>query len=98
MLIKIKKKQIDKKARTKIVNSELQRRYYKFMRLSSLNNLQQRNYIKYQSLLSALPKVRYNNSCYLTGRGRGVVREFKISRHQVRDKFKYLHGLTNSSW
>ena len=98
MLIKIKKKQRDKVLRKLFSETELQRRYYKFMRLVSLNNLDKFSYVKYQNLLSELPKLRYNNRCYVTARSRGVIRKFKLSRHQIREKFRFLHGLTSSSW
>ena len=98
MLIKIKQKKKDKLLRTNFAKLELKRVYYKFMKIISVQRFNSKNYIKYQRKLSNLPIVRYNNLCYVTARSRGIFRKFKLSRHQIRDKFKYLHGLTSSSW
>ena len=56
------------------------------------------------SLLDKLPKnsskVRLRNRCALTGRGRGFVRAFGISRIKFRDLASEgkIPGVTKSSW
>ncbi|MFN8322873.1 MAG: 30S ribosomal protein S14 [Chitinophagales bacterium] len=56
------------------------------------------------SLLDKLPKnsskVRLRNRCALTGRGRGYVRMFGISRIKFRDLATEgkIPGVTKSSW
>ncbi len=55
-------------------------------------------------LLDQLPKnacpVRYRNRCKLTGRPRGYIRFFGISRIQFRDLASYgkIPGVTKASW
>jgi small subunit ribosomal protein S14 len=55
-------------------------------------------------LLDKLPKnsskVRLRNRCALTGRGRGYVRMFSISRIKFRDLAREgkIPGVTKSSW
>lgn len=56
------------------------------------------------SLLDKLPKnsskVRLRNRCALTGRGRGYIRMFGISRIKFRDLASEgkIPGVTKSSW
>lgn len=56
------------------------------------------------SLLDKLPKnsskIRLRNRCALTGRGRGYIRQFGISRIKFRDLASEgkIPGVTKSSW
>jgi small subunit ribosomal protein S14 len=56
------------------------------------------------ALLDKLPKnsskVRLRNRCALTGRGRGYIRQFGISRIKFRDLASdaKIPGVTKSSW
>lgn len=56
------------------------------------------------SKLSKLPRnssiVRVNNRCIITGRAKGVLRHFKLSRIQLRDlaSFGLVPGVGKSSW
>ena len=56
------------------------------------------------SLLDKLPKnsskVRLRNRCALTGRGRGFIRQYGISRIKFRDLVSdgKIPGVTKSSW
>ncbi len=56
------------------------------------------------SLLDKLPKnsskVRLRNRCALTGRGRGYIRQYGISRIKFRDLASdgKIPGVTKSSW
>ena len=45
-------------------------------------------------------KVRQRNRCAVTGRPRGVFRQFKLCRNQLREKalLGELPGVTKSSW
>lgn len=96
----------DKKYRKDFQRTELQRRYLKFMRLQTIkqpfikldSRTKESQLIKYQKLLGNLPKTRFKNFCLLSGRGRGVYRDFKISRHQIKSNFQFLTGLRSSSW
>ncbi|MBV8939196.1 MAG: 30S ribosomal protein S14 [Alphaproteobacteria bacterium] len=57
-----------------------------------------------QMKLSSLPrngaKNRYRNRCELTGRARGVYRQFKLSRIKLRElgSFGRIPGLIKASW
>lgn len=55
---------------------------------------------KLDSLPKSSSKVRVRNICFITGRSRGVVRKYGISRHKIRDLMGVLMlpGLTKSSW
>jgi len=56
------------------------------------------------SLLDKLPKnsskIRLRNRCALTGRGRGFIRQYGISRIKFRDLASEgkIPGVTKSSW
>ena len=56
------------------------------------------------SLLDKLPKnsskIRLRNRCALTGRGRGYIRQYGISRIKFRDLASdgKIPGVTKSSW
>jgi small subunit ribosomal protein S14 len=45
-------------------------------------------------------KIRLRNRCQLTGRPRGYLRKFKVSRLTFREMalFGYIPGVTKSSW
>lgn len=98
MLIKINRKQKDASNRNRFKASELKRRYYNYMKINAIKDKNNQNYLKYHNLLAALPKTIITNYCYITGRSRGVYKKFRMSRHQIREKFRYLNGLMNSSW
>lgn len=57
-----------------------------------------------QEQLQQLPRdsvqSRLRNRCWLTGRGRGVYRDFGLSRHVLREMAHecLLPGVTKSSW
>lgn len=57
-----------------------------------------------QRALDKLPRnsspVRVRNRCALTGRGRGFVRDFKLSRNKFREKAQYglIPGIKKASW
>ena len=54
--------------------------------------------------LQALPRnsspVRIKNRCFITGRGRGYIRSFNMSRICLREQAAkgYIPGLRKSSW
>ena len=98
MLIKINRKNKDRKRRNQFLTNEMKKRYYKFMIINTIKEKDNVSFIKYYKWLAELPKTLINNYCYITGRSRGVYRKFKLSRHQIREKFRYLNGLMNSSW
>jgi ribosomal protein S14 len=71
--------------------SELQRRYYKLLKLQASN-------IGVVPLRT-LPKIQLKNYCLISGKARSVYsRKFRLSRHQIKKYFSYIYGLTNASW
>jgi small subunit ribosomal protein S14 len=92
----------DYKKRKKISKKEIYRKFLKniiknkklsnSLRLSASLNLQM---FKKQSSLTQI-----TNRCILTGRARGVLKNFKISRNQIYklSQDKKLPGIIKSSW
>jgi small subunit ribosomal protein S14 len=58
------------------------------------------NYTALQKLPRNSSKVRLRNRCNLTGRPRGYMRDFGVSRVMFRDMalFGLIPGLTKASW
>jgi small subunit ribosomal protein S14 len=58
------------------------------------------NWEELQKLPRNSSPVRQRNRCKLTGRPRGYMRQFGISRNQFRDmaNFGMIPGLTKASW
>jgi len=58
------------------------------------------NWEELQKLPRNSAPVRQRNRCKLTGRPRGYMRQFGISRNQFRDmaNFGMIPGLTKASW
>jgi small subunit ribosomal protein S14 len=58
------------------------------------------NSLELQKLPRNSSKVRLRNRCNLTGRPRGYMRDFGVSRNVFRDMvlFGLIPGLTKSSW
>lgn len=108
MAIKFHKKLKDKLNRKNFLMNEKKIRYYKFIRLKYEKILLSSDMIikkkavlllnKLQFNYQSLPVTKINNYCILTGRDKGVYRDFKLSRHQIKQNFKYLTGLRNSSF
>lgn len=108
MSIKFHKKLKDKISRSNFLKNEKKIRYYKFIRCKyekmlfvKNKNLKKKAYFylsKIQTNLQELPNAKINNYCILTGRDKGVYRDFKMSRHQIKQNFKFLTGLRNSSF
>lgn len=108
MAIKFHKKLKDKKNRQNYLINEKKIKYYNFIRLKYQKLLSSNNFLlkkkaliilnKLQINFQEIPITKINNYCILTGRNRGVYRDFKLSRHQIKQNFKYLTGLKNSSF
>jgi len=81
----------DKKQRISFKASELERRYYKLMKLQATT-------VGFMPLRT-LPKIHFKNYCLITGRARSVYsKKFRLSRHQIKRYFNYISHLRNSSW
>lgn len=72
----------DKKRRELFKKYELRRLILKSLLCNEILNFTEKNCIRY--LLNKMPKnsssVRIRNRCILTGRGRGVIRKYRLSR------------------
>ena len=88
--------------RKKMIDKYLHRRIE--LKHAILNASSMSEKLKYIHLLDDLPKnsspVRYRRRCYKTGRGRGNLRFFNLSRNVVRELFSRgeLVGFKKSSW
>lgn len=81
----------DKQHRIHYKNSELERRYYKLLKIQAHN-------IGFMPLHS-FPKVQIRNFCLISGKARSVYsKHFRVSRHQIKKLFNYLHFIKGSSW
>lgn len=81
----------DKKQRFIFKTSEMERRYYKLLKLTAGTT----GCIP----LHTLPKIQLKNCCLITGRARSIYsKKFRLSRHQIKAYFRYITGLRTSSW
>ena len=92
----------DKKRRNLVAKYELQRLQYKYI---IKNNLLPKNLrFNFINKLNLLPKnsslIRTRNRCFLTGRGRSVLRFCKLSRIKIRELASQglLSGVKKISW
>ena len=55
---------------------------------------------KLNRLRKNFSRTRINNRCVLTGRGRGILRFFRMSRLQIREAHwrGFLYGIRKASW
>ena len=92
----------DQKRRSLILQYELKRRQYKLI----IQNLSISPEIRAQAvkLLNDLPRssspTRLRNRCVLTGRSRGVLRQWRVSRLKFRELASQgrLPGVSKASW
>jgi ribosomal protein S14 len=71
--------------------SELERRYYKLLKLQATT-------VGFMPLRK-LPKIHIKNYCILSGKARSVYsRKLRLSRHQIKAYFNYITDLKISSW
>lgn len=99
-----RKAAIEKQARRqRMVNAHWEKRQaLKQIILSAKTSEEER--LKAVDILNALPRnsspVRLRNRCLLTGRARGYLRKFKMSRLCFREIASdgYIPGITKASW
>lgn len=92
----------DKQRRQLFKSNELKRRQYKLI----IENLALPAEVRAQAviLLNSLPRssspVRLRNRCALTGRSRGILRKWRMSRVRFRELASQgaLLGVSKSSW
>lgn len=88
--------------RVKLVDKYRDKRSKLKKKIKQSNSFDQQ--ILIQEQLQKLPRdsvqSRLRNRCWLTGRGRGVYRDFGLSRHVLREMAHecLLPGVTKSSW
>jgi len=92
----------DKKKRLLIIKYEKKKLLYKYMLIHKLMLNQKKE--KFLGKLINLPKnsseVKIRNRCTLTGRSRGIIKYFKLSRLILRELILdgKLPGIKKSSW
>nr|WOA02338.1 ribosomal protein S14 [Gloiopeltis furcata] len=90
------------KKREKLVEKYRQKRSQIKGAVKKTNKFEEQ--IKLQEKLQKLPRdsspIRQRNRCWITGRSRGVYRDFGLSRHVFREMSHLclLPGITKSSW
>lgn len=88
--------------RKKLINKYQGQRTIIKSSIKTINNFEEN--IKLQEKLQKLPrnslKCRNRNRCWMTGRSRGVYRDFGLSRHVFREMSHdcLLPGIRKSSW
>lgn len=92
----------DKRRRNKILNQEWLRKVLKSIWKNRTLSFEVRYliFLQLKNLNIRGNAVCAKNRCFLTGRGRSVLREFHLSRLQFRDKARdgNLPGVKQSSW
>ena len=90
----IKRKKLNKKYEIKRL--EIKKELKKISDFTAHMNLQK----KLQALPRNSSKCRLKNRCWVTGRSRGVYRDFGLSRHVLREMSHdcLLPGVKKSSW
>jgi len=92
----------DKAKRLTVKKYEIKRSALKFAirNEESSKHLRWHNVLKLNKLPRNGSKVRVNNRCVITGRAKGVHRDFKVSRVVLRDlaSMGLVNGVTKSSW
>ena len=94
--------QMDKQRRLQCTKDELRRRQYKLMIQNQ--SLSPETRAQAVVLLNKLSRqgslVRVRNRCVLTGRSRGILRKWRLSRIQFRELAAQgrLLGVSKSSW
>lgn len=99
-----KRSSIEKqKRREKMVNLKWEKRQALKAKAADLN-LSEEERVEARTALNKMPRdsnpIRLRNRCQLTGRARGFIRKFKLSRLTFREMASYglIPGVTKSSW
>lgn len=99
-----KKSSINKNLRRKDLATRLKAKRTRLSDIAKNAELPFEERLKAQTKLAELPRnsasIRYRNRCSLSGRPRGYLRKFSLSRIALRDLASWgqIPGLTKSSW
>ena len=99
-----KQSSILKNSKRKVLISKYQEKRSKLLSISKDRSESFEARLNAQIKLSELPRngssIRYRNRCSLTGRPRGFIRKFSLSRIALRDFAAWgnVPGLRKSSW
>ena len=90
----------DKFKRQQYLKKEKLRLVWKALYVNKFLPKRERNLCQYLLFKDKNYFVRIRNFCLLTGRARGIVHDFKISRHCFKDYASngLLEGVSKSSW
>jgi small subunit ribosomal protein S14 len=99
-----KQSSILKNSKIKVLISKYQEKRRKLLVITKDKNESFEARLNAQIKLSELPRngsaIRYRNRCSLTGRPRGFIRKFSLSRIALRESASWgdVPGLRKSSW
>lgn len=90
----------DRRRRQAVRSHEMTRLVWKLMRFTGPSPISLRAQDALSSLGGTGSSVRLRHRCIWTGRGRGVLRRFRLSRIAIRDLASrgWLPGLHRASW
>lgn len=90
----------DKKKREKFKKYELKRIVWLCLKKNEFLPYQIRNLGSYELHVNKIYFVNIRNFCIISGRSRGIVKEFRISRMFFKQfaNFGLLEGIRKSSW
>ena len=98
-----KKAMVERELKRKhLVAKYAEKRAHLKTEMKNAESLQEK--LMYQAQLQKLPRNssanRLHNRCMLTGRPKGYLRDFGLSRHTLREmaNFRLLPGVTKASW
>jgi len=92
------KKFQDRERRMQYLAQEKRKRFSKFLVLQGKIWQNPSLVQRHTSRLQNLAPVRHGSICLLSGRAAGVYRHFRLSRHQIKQRFHFLTGLRIASW
>jgi small subunit ribosomal protein S14 len=88
--------------RIRLVGLHAEKRYFFLNKMKKAKSF--RDKLSYHQKIDLLPKnsspTRLRNRCWVTGRPRGVYRDFGLSRHVLREMIGHavIPGIRQSSW
>ncbi len=92
----------DLRNRTAVLENEVQRQAFRFIARNERlpMNLRYKAQLELNNFPRAARPANVKNRCILTGRGRGILRDFRMCRYQFRLKALRgdLAGVTKSTW
>lgn len=79
----------EKKKRARFAATELLRRYRKFLKIQS-HRLQEDHMLLLMKTGQSLALPSIKNKCLVSGSSHSIYKHFRLSRHQVKNYFRFL--------